>query len=158
MTTLTYECRGCRKHQRAAIATGQTAVQCGDCQHEIPLRAEWIEGSIVRACALCGTTDLYVQKDFPHRLGLTIVFAGIVLSSLAWANYWYLAAIGVLMATAVLDLLLYYIVGDVLVCYRCLAQYRGTERTTQHQAFDLAIGERYRQERMRLEQLRNKHN
>jgi hypothetical protein len=95
-----------------------------------------------------------VQKDFPHRLGLAIVFSGIFLSCVAWANFWGPVALGVLMATAVLDLCLYYLVGNALVCYRCLAQYRGIPIGSRHLAFDLAIGERYRQERMRLDALR----
>ena len=75
-------------------------------------------------------------------------------SSIAWANYLYPVAIGILMGTAVLDLLLYYLVGNVLVCYRCLAQYRDIEHNSVHRPFDLATGERYRQERIRLELLR----
>jgi hypothetical protein len=111
-------------------------------------------GAVVTECAICGTRDLYVQKDFPHRLGLFIVGVGIVLSSVAWWNYWYPTAIGILLITALLDLCLYYAIGDALICYRCLAQYRGVERSLEHQPFDLAIGERYRQERIRLELLR----
>ncbi|MBI3468040.1 MAG: hypothetical protein HY000_33960 [Planctomycetes bacterium] len=99
---------------------------------------------------------MYVQKDFPHRLGLTIFGSGIVLSSVAWGLrrsplYW-----GILLLSAAVDACLYYLVGDVTVCYRCLAQYRGNERSPGHAPFDLAIGERYRQERLRLEMLRSK--
>jgi hypothetical protein len=113
-----------------------------------------LAGTAVNECAICGTRDLYVQKDFPHRLGLSIVGVGIVLSSVAWWNYWYPAALGILLVTAMLDLCLYYAIGDALICYRCLAQYRGVQRNPDHRPFDLAIGERYRQERMRLELLR----
>src|SRR5882672_10780003 len=109
MTNLTYACAGCRMPQRTPVTAGQQTVHCVGCNRHTPLRTEAIEGSIVRACVLCGTTDLYVQKDFSHRLGLTIVIVGIVLSSVAWADYWYLVAIGILMATALLDLCLYYV-------------------------------------------------
>lgn len=151
---MTYECGQCHVPQRMAFTGGQHAIQCAGCKVETSLRAGAIEGTTVCACALCGTPDLYVQKDFPHRLGLAIVLVGIAASSIAWAYYWYPIALGVLMVTALFDLCLYYVMGSVVVCYRCLAQYRGTDRNTQHHAFDLAIGERYRQERIRLEALR----
>jgi DNA-directed RNA polymerase subunit RPC12/RpoP len=151
---VTYECTRCQKTQRVEISDVQQSIVCASCRVETPLRPRSTEGRRVSACALCGTTDLYVQKDFPHRLGLSIVIAGIVGSSIAWANYLYPVAIGILMVTAILDLLLYYLVGDVLVCYRCLAQYRDVDRNAGQQAFDLAIGERYRQERIRLDLLR----
>ncbi len=44
-------------------------------------------------------------------------------------------------------------VKDVLVCYRCNAHYRGFVSQARHQPFDLGIGERYRQEKARREQL-----
>jgi len=152
--TVTIECPSCNSPQRADLAAGQTACACVACSHQIPLRPGAVEGATVNECAICGTQDLYVQKDFPHRLGLSIVVVGIVLSSIAWWYYWYPAALGILLVTALLDFCLYYAIGDVLICYRCLAQYRGVDRNPEHKPFDLAIGERYRQERLRLELLR----
>jgi hypothetical protein len=46
------------------------------------------------------------------------------------------------------------LVGDVVVCYRCEAHYRGFTATDAHKPFEISIGERYRQERMRKEQLK----
>ena len=152
--TVTFECPSCHSPQRADLAAGQSACTCAACSHEISLRPGAVVGSGVKECTNCGTQDLYIQKDFPHRLGLSIVGVGIVLSSIAWWYYWYPAALGILLVTALLDLLLYHAIGDVLVCYRCLAQYRGAERSPEHKPFDLGIGERYRQERLRLEVLR----
>jgi hypothetical protein len=58
----------------------------------------------------------------------------------------------VLLGSAAIDGLLYYgIVGDVVVCYRCGCEHRGVPS----RAFDpheLAVAERYRQERIRREQ------
>ena len=56
--------------------------------------------------------------------------------------------------TAVFDGLLYLLVGDVTVCYRCGAHYRGFPPHPAHQPFDLGVGERYRQERIRRELLK----
>ena len=43
---------------------------------------------------------------------------------------------------AAFDGLLYLWVGDVLVCYRCGAQYRGLPPRETYKPFDLGIGER----------------
>ena len=45
------------------------------------------------------------------------------------------------------------IVGDVVVCYRCLAHYRGVPSLAGFPPYELGIAERYRQEKIRLEQL-----
>ncbi len=108
----------------------------------------------MRHCPLCGTEDMYTQKDFPHTLGLAIVVLAAVLSSIAWWQYLYPLALAVLLVAAALDMCLYYLVGDALICYRCHAQFRGTQRNPAHRPFDLGIGERYRQERIRIDRLR----
>jgi hypothetical protein len=108
------------------------------------------------SCAWCATDDLYIQKDFPQGLGLAIVIAGFVVSTVFWYYERPLPAYFVLLASALLDMVLYYRVPDVTICYRCLGQYRGagSNPAGRFKPFDLAIGERYRQERLRAELLR----
>ena len=154
--TLSFECPACNAPNRLELSLKQTAIVCQDCSHTTPARPGSVDDVKLLRCVLCGTEELYVQKDFPHRLGLTIVGLGIVLSSVAWGLRRSLLALGILLLTAALDACLYYLVGDATVCYRCLAQYRGNERNPAHAPFELAIGERYRQERLRLEKLRGK--
>ena len=62
------------------------------------------------------------------------------------------------MASALLDLLVYYRVPDVTICYRCLSQVRGEGANPEgrFKPFDLAVGERYRQERIRVQELRER--
>ena len=68
--------------------------------------------------------------------------------------YQYILAWAVLLGSAAVDGLLYYgVVGDVVLCYRCGCQHRGG-RSRDFDPFELATGERYRQERLRREQLR----
>jgi len=72
---------------------------------------------------------------------------------LAVIFYQYLLAWAVLLGSAALDGLLYYgIVGDVVACYRCGCQHRGLPSRA-FDPFELATGERFRQERLRREQL-----
>lgn len=138
------------------LAGGPSEAVCGTCGAPHALRNEAIvAGELVR-CAWCDTADLYVQKDFPHQLGLTIVVVGFAISTVFWYYYMPLSAFAVLLTTAALDLVLYYLVPEVTICYRCLGQFRGPGANVaeRFQPFDLAIGERYRQERMRVAELR----
>jgi hypothetical protein len=151
---LTTQCPRCQSATRGGFAAGQGQVVCSACGGSISLRTEALGGARLLHCPLCGTEDMYTQKDFPHALGLTIVVLAAVLSSIAWWQYFYPLALGILLVAAGLDMCLYYLVGDAVVCYRCNSRFRGTERNPAHRPFDLGIGERYRQERLRLEMLR----
>ena len=48
-------------------------------------------------------------------------------------------------------MLLYLLVRDAIVCYRCGAHYRGYDDDDSHTPFNLEIHERYRQEAARQE-------
>jgi hypothetical protein len=94
---------------------------------------------------------LWRQKDFPQRVGVLMVVAGALLSTIFW---WFMEpvwAIGVLLLFALLDGVLYTLMPDVLVCYRCKARHRHAPLDGRHERFNLETHERYRQEAMRLE-------
>jgi hypothetical protein len=105
-------------------------------------------------CAICGNAELYKKKDFPHWLGLTVLSVACLASVVTYYFYlpWWTWAI--LIGSAAFDGLLYLAVRDVIVCYRCGAHYRGVAPNPAYQPFELGIAERYRQERLRREQLR----
>ncbi|MDA1013646.1 MAG: hypothetical protein O3A00_04230 [Planctomycetota bacterium] len=81
-----------------------------------------------------------------------MVGLGVLLSTIAWAMYLPEYAIGVLMGFALVDLLLYTFMPDMLVCYRCSARYRHADLGEDPRRFDLEVAERYRQESIRLEE------
>jgi hypothetical protein len=95
---------------------------------------------------------LYVRKDFSQTVGVTIVVIGFVASSVAWYFRQPLLTYGILFATALIDVVLYVTVGNLLQCYRCHAQYRGVEGLDQHESFNLETHEKYRQQAIRLAQ------
>lgn len=105
-------------------------------------------------CVVCGNHELYKKKDFPQWLGMTILIGAVILSTFTylWYEKWW--TWGFLVGSALIDGGLYLLVGDVLVCYRCDAQYRGVAANHAHQPFEISIGERYRQERIRRERLK----
>jgi hypothetical protein len=106
-------------------------------------------------CLACPSTDLFVRKDFPQRLGVAIVVAGFAVSCVTWYLYQKELTFAVLFAVALVDWALYALVGDSLVCYRCGAQYRQVPGVKGRAGFDLAVHERYRQQAARLAQQRS---
>ena len=153
---LTFECPSCHAVGSVAPVEATPTAVCPACAQPKALRRDSFDDGELRACAWCGTEDLYLQKDFPQGLGLAIVVLGFAVSTVFWYYERPLPAYAVLLASALLDMLLYYKVPDVTICYRCLGQYRGAGASPagRFRSFDLAIGERYRQERLRAEQLR----
>src|SRR5207253_5275933 len=99
-----------------------------------------------------GGHELYKKKAFPHWLGMTIL-VGACLGFLVLNAYrfqWW--AWAVLLVSAAVDALLYLAVKDVVVCYRCYAHHRARGRSG-NKPFELIVHERYRQERLRREQM-----
>ncbi len=149
---LDFACPACRRTTRTTSLPPQTPLRCSHCGWERGLSEEALQAGTVRRCLVCGCEDLWRQKDFPQRWGLALVVAGIVLSTIAWANWRPLWAIGILMAFALADMLLYTFMPDVLVCYRCRARHRDAAEMEKHAGFDLETAERYRQEARRVGQ------
>ena len=155
---LTFACPTCdRVAQLPAVEDADRAV-CRRCGTEHPLHEEAIVDSRLEACPWCLSTDLYTQKDFPQALGLIIVMAQFAVSTVFWYYERPLATYAVLMASALIDWALYPRVPDVTICYRCSCQVRGdgSNPDGRYAPFDLAIGERYRQERIRARELRDR--
>ena len=155
---LTFECPGCHAIDRVSSAESAGMAICRGCGRERPLRAGSCDDGGLCSCTVCATTDLYLQKDFPQGLGLAIVVLGFAVSTVFWYYDMPAPALGVLLISALVDMVLYYLVPDVTICYRCLSQHRGPGSNPEgrFRPFDLAVGERYRQERIRAEELRGR--
>ena len=81
-----------------------------------------------------------------------------MLSSIFWSRHEPNWALGVLMAFALVDLLLYTFMDDMLVCYRCRARHRRTALDEGHVDFDLEVSERYIQMKKRQDEAERKSN
>ena len=88
---------------------------------------------------------MFIRKDFPQKLGLSIVvIAGVAFLALAaWRDRFYLGA-WVLIGAMLVDAVVYCFVPKITVCYRCRAEFRDVPINPEHEAFDLATGEKYR--------------
>ncbi|MBL8840880.1 MAG: hypothetical protein JNL90_05040 [Planctomycetes bacterium] len=100
----------------------------------------------VVACPACGEKLLYKQKDFRQAIGCLVV-----LVAAALAPFTYYASLGV---AALIDLVLYRLSGEVVICYRipCKAHVRGVAPGSKVGAFDLSIHDYYRMLARRAEQ------
>jgi hypothetical protein len=147
---ITYQCPHCQRTARAQIAAEPASLECPHCHQQISVPDGAITGRQIHRCLVCPSTELFARKDFPQRLGVGLVLAGFVGSSIAWANYQVLWSFAILFGTALVDLALYIVMGQSLTCYRCHAQYRGFEEIERHGGFNLETHERHRQMAVRL--------
>jgi hypothetical protein len=131
---------------------GEVEWQCPRCDHRASLRAGPGDNPC-SSCPACGNGELYKKKDFPHWLGMTILAVACIGSIIPYWLYHQWLTWTILIGSAILDGVLYLRVGDVIVCYRCNAHCRGFPADDSHKPFDLGIAERYRQEKIRREQL-----
>jgi hypothetical protein len=97
------------------------------------------------SCPMCGCRDLFIRKDFPQKVGIAIVIsAALVFIMLASRRSTFWVGACVLVASAVIDGLLYLFVPRVTVCYRCRAEFREVPINPAHHGFELATAEKYR--------------
>jgi hypothetical protein len=147
---VTFPCPKCDAPNRAELAAHQSTIACAHCGRELQILPGAVENSRVHRCLACPSTDLFVRKDFPQRLGVAIVTVGLLGSCVAWGYSQLYLTFAILFATALLDVVLYLLVPNTLMCYRCGAMYRGVAELDQHESFNLETHERHRQQKIRL--------
>jgi hypothetical protein len=147
---ITFSCPACGHDVRSSVRPTDRLLDCPRCAAAISLPPDAFEGEQLRRCLVCPSTDLFVRKDFPQRLGVAIVALGILGSSIAWGYSLVIATFAILFATALVDVILYLVVPDALMCYRCGAQYRLAPGMARHGAFSLETHERHRQQSARM--------
>jgi DNA-directed RNA polymerase subunit RPC12/RpoP len=143
---VTFSCPQCSQQVEVDFDADTPVIACPHCE------SQWAVPNELTRCLVCPSTELYLRKDFSQGLGVLIVVVGFLISTVFWYYRMPLWTYGVLFATALIDVVLYLTVGDVLQCYRCQAQYRGVAEQGIHQPFDLETHEKHRQQRIRLEQ------
>jgi hypothetical protein len=130
-----FGCPGCGKAIELLAGTKRTCARCG-AEASLPPAPPRLE-----ACLACGCRELYRHRDFNQKLGLLLVALGAIL----WL---FLGSFWPMVAAAAIDLLLYFTLGDVAICYRCKAHHRGGGMEGL-KGFDLERFEHYRFEKAR---------
>ena len=142
-------CPSCLRTVREEVGPATTQLKCSHCAWVRPV--DEADRVAPTKCVLCGCDDLWRQKDFPQKLGVAMVALGALLSTIAIAYYLPIVAISILLGFAALDMILYAVMRDVLVCYRCQARYRNVPGMEERAHFNLETAERYRQEAARMQ-------
>lgn len=150
---VTFRCPHCDELSTADLAVGQSELSCSACAAQWPIPPGSIEPAALRRCVICPSTELFVRKDFSQPLGVAIVVVGFIVSSVFWYYRMPVWTYAVLFATALIDVVLYFTVGNLLQCYRCQTQYRGVPGLESFGGFDLETHEKHRQQKIRLAQM-----
>lgn len=160
---VTYNCPACDCTAVAELPEGTKEVACNHCKQRIlippgailevgdieegkgPAKARRLTG-----CVVCPSQELFVRKNFPQVLGVSVVVVAAIISSIFWFYRLPVGAYVTLFIAALIDLFAYAFVGNLLQCYRCQAQYRDVPGLEEHEGFDLETHEKYRQQAIRL--------
>lgn len=92
----------------------------------------------VEKCYLCGCAEFYQQKDFNTKLGLWLIV--LMIAAALIFNRWFMQ---ILIGFAALDLALYFGLGNIVICYKCGAIYRGFPIADRIGGFDLKVHDQY---------------
>ena len=132
MSSVHFLCSQCER--RLACTTGEPSSFCEHCSAPSAVVAP-AEGAIIDRCAACGHDQLYFQKDFNRTTGVVLVAIGAAFVPWTWG----LSLLGV----TILDYIVWRLVKDVIVCYRCQAVHRGYPPNPALKPFDLVVHDRH---------------
>ena len=140
---ITGVCPACRRTVEWMVAGSGAPVLCPACGAEtlLTLGDPYFERGALDRCALCAERHLYRQKDFNQTTGCVVLAVGAVIGLVLAGLYGALWLWAVLLVTAMLDALLYRLVPDVIICYRCKAHYRGLGDPASVPPFDLQLAD-----------------
>jgi len=137
VTSVVFGCPHCGR--AVEFEDGRTTGACGRCGEPVELGALQKD-----ACAVCQCPELYRHRDFNQKLGLFLIAIG--------AGLWiWTGSFLPMVAAAAVDVVLYFLLPDVGICYRCKAHYRGFPWIANLPSFDLERHEHYRFEKARAE-------
>jgi hypothetical protein len=132
---IAFACPSCGREAQAGVDGQGVCPHCG-ARPKVEVPAVTRETLRIESCPACGNGLLYVQRDFNQKVGLGVVVLG---AALAPFTPFYSS----LFVAGAVDAVLYALLPDVTVCYRCHAHLRGFARNPSHHAFDLHLAEQY---------------
>ena len=128
-------CDGCHREIVQTLPAPVSRVACPGCgrEHDLAAGGATLETRLLSRCARCGLDRLYVQKDFNKKLGLWVFIVAAALSIPTWGLS--------LLAATIIDLALYFALGDATLCYGCGTVHRGFRKNPEHGPFDIHVQE-----------------
>lgn len=145
--TVQFLCSSCERQEILPVPLEPGTRVCEGCRKEFPTftGGPSPETKGLSRCFLCGGERFYTQRDFNQRLGCLIAGVGAALSPFTYGIS--------LLACLIVDLVLYFVLKEATLCYRCGAVYRGLPKNPEHGAFDLHVAEVVEEERKYLERV-----
>ena len=132
---IAFTCPACGREAVAGL-DGRGRCRHGCAPTGVEVSQSLREARVVDRCPRCAGEQMYVQRDFNQRAGLLIVIVG---AALAPFTPYYSS----LFVAAAVDAVLYAVLPEITICYRCGTHFRGFRRNPKHEAFDLHIAEQY---------------
>jgi hypothetical protein len=131
---IAFRCPSCAREAVCGL-DGQGRCRCG-AQPKLALSPSIRDERMVDRCPACDGVQLYVQRDFNQRAGLAIVIVGGLLAP--FTPYY-----SSLYVAALVDTVLFLVLPEITICYRCHAHFRRFVRNPKHEGFDLHLAEQY---------------
>jgi hypothetical protein len=138
VVSIAFACPGCGEAVEGPLTAQTESMRCPACGASTPTPEA---GAIVSCgkvdrCPVCGSTDVYQQRDFNRVVGVGLVALGVLTGPFTrWIST---------VAFVALDAALYLLVPSVAICYACEAQQRGFDREAGPPPFDVAVHDAYR--------------
>ena len=132
MSSVHFLCPRCEV--RLARIAGEMERACESCGEASSATAPPPD-TLIDHCAACGHDQLYFQKDFNRTTGIALVVVGSIFVPWTYG----LSLLGV----TILDYIVWRLVKNVIVCYRCQAVHRGYPPNPAIKPFDLVTHDRH---------------
>jgi len=129
--SVSFLCDGCGREIVGAVDPQVAGGACPGCGRSFALHADrpLVQSRLLARCLHCGLDRLYTQKDFSKKAGLWVFIVAAALSVPTWGLS--------LLAATLIDLALYYALGDATLCYGCGSVHRGFRSNPAHGPFDI---------------------
>lgn len=122
-------------------------LECESCFLKVPFHSSSVDTHRpLESCALCGTEEFFVQKDFNRKLGFFLVVISGLIAFLIML-YEHILGLPVLFAVTIVDWIIYQRMRTVSVCYLCHTIYRVLPPNSDHKGFYLGSEERFKKPR-----------
>ena len=141
VTTPCEECLAKMKFDASHPPPELSCPKCGRIRHLSPTESVQRDNMLDR-CPVCASGYFYREKDFNAWAGGAVIIAAIV-GFLFMADRNITIALGILLAAAALDLVVYALVPFRYICYKCLASMHGAARNPAIGPYDLGTAGRF---------------
>ena len=137
-------CDECLAKSRFDASQPPLVLACRKCGRErsiSPTDTVRVENRLDR-CPVCRSGYFYREKDFNAWMGGAVIILAII-GFLVMADRNISIALGILVAAAALDFIVYLVVPFRYVCYRCLASMHGAVQDRAIGPYDLGTAGRF---------------